>query len=67
MPGTTAAQREQKEREAKEAAEKAARRAKWCDVSFPNPPMTDRPNKGHVPEPRTFTRETRDRDQGYER
>lgn len=64
-----AAQREQKEREAQEAAEKAARRAKWRDVSFPNPPTTRSPARavGKVAKKYTPPKVQRSQDEGYER
>lgn len=63
------AQREQKKREAQEAAEKAAQRAKWHDVSFPNPPTTRGPSRGVDKAAKKYAapKTQRARDEGYER
>lgn len=63
-----AEQRTRKQREAQEVAEKAAQRAKWRDVSFPNPPTTRSSSKGIMPVERpVITEQTRDRERGMER
>lgn len=64
-----AAQRAQKQREAQETAEKAAQRAKWRDVSFPNPPTTRSSARSLDKETRKSkpVQVRRSRDEGYER
>ncbi|PMQ18525.1 relaxase/mobilization nuclease domain-containing protein [Glutamicibacter arilaitensis] len=59
--------RAQQEREAQAAAEKAAQRAKWRDISFPNPPTTRNPFKGNVPVARPYAPPQPGRETGYER
>lgn len=62
-------QRAQEKRQAQEAVEKAAQRAKWRDISFPNPPTVQSsavsPKK--ISRPHVPSQSEHSKDGGYER